>query len=601
LSGGAEYDAVRRKLQERGYLDGRIERFVLRRGGVSHAGVRAALLGGPLLGALLAGVVVAANRPLLAARDGLVLWAYFSVLAGVALFVLDLGAALLAAAAARRRGPRAADSLRASLLVGAPVLAYAALLWWRRPTRAALWEDLLFFAVALAATAAVAWLAGLVSLAGILGRTGEVPDRARRPLLALTLVLVALAAAGALARGALGSAPVAAPPVFEPAPAGPLLVVGVDGLDGDLLERLAATGAVDGILARFAAGAVLPLVRRPGVEPAEVWTTLMTGMPADAHGVRAAGASHLPGVQTPLAPPAGGVTLGTALRLVLPLRTVPTSGAHRRVLALWEIVGLKDPVAAVGWWASWPADAPEHGGPRGYVVTDRVLAKLLARRPGDRDTSPASLFDRLDAGFEAERARLRAEFATLFGGLRDEALERLAWESFLIDGYHAAALELLRGDPAVRTAFVYLPGLDILRRRTDAAPVVESYVRWLDGRVAALASPSPGGHVLLIGDAGRSATASSEGFLAVLGPAAEPGCIGTPVTPLDAAPTALALLGYPLSREMPGRLPAVCVAAPAGAPPAVAGYGRKVLPARTPQSDYDPEMVERLRSLGYVR
>ena len=194
------YESVREKLVQRGYLQGRIERFLLHDLIVSAApralartSVRAAIVGAPLIGGLLAASTVAANRPGLGVRDALVLWIYFGVLSGGALFVLDLAAASTVAAWTRRRGARPSDAMRAGLIVAAPVLAYLAVLWARgRPDRG-FGGDGLFLLGAVASTALVAWLAGVVSLAGIVGRTGEVPDRMRRPAALLLLVLTPVA------------------------------------------------------------------------------------------------------------------------------------------------------------------------------------------------------------------------------------------------------------------------------------------------------------------------------------------------------------------------------------------------------------------------
>jgi len=103
---GADYEEVRRQLRERGYLEGRLERFVLRDPRhLLRSSAKAALLGAPVLGALLAAAAVAANRPLLGVRDALVLWLYFTVLAGGVLLALDLAAAGIVGALARRRAP----------------------------------------------------------------------------------------------------------------------------------------------------------------------------------------------------------------------------------------------------------------------------------------------------------------------------------------------------------------------------------------------------------------------------------------------------------------------------------------------------------------
>src|SRR5262249_21360961 len=178
------YDRVRRQLVEHGYLQGPIERFVLRDlaspaalATLLRASLKASIIGGPLLGALLAASTVAANRPALGVQDALVLWAYFGALSGVALLVLDLAAALAARAWAKRRGAKPSDSVRAGLLVAAPVLAYVVAVWAvGRPERG-LGEDVLFLLGAVLVSAVIAWLAGIVSLAAIVGATGEVPDR----------------------------------------------------------------------------------------------------------------------------------------------------------------------------------------------------------------------------------------------------------------------------------------------------------------------------------------------------------------------------------------------------------------------------------------
>jgi hypothetical protein len=329
------YDRVRRQLVEHGYLQGRIERFVLRDllrspgvGGLALSSLKAALVGAPLMGALLAASTIAANRPLLGARDALVLWGYFALPAGVALFALDCVAAAAAAAWARRRGVRASDSLRAGLIVAAPVLAYLAAVWAvGRPERG--WGgDTLFLLGAVGVTALVAWLAGIVSLAGIVGVTGVVPDRNRRAAAVVIAVLVPIAAGFLLIPAAISSPRGAtAPSPFVPG-AAPVhvLVIGIDGLDGALVEALAGTGAVDHLLAAVARGAMYPKHRADGLEPPEVWTTIATGMPVEAHGVRAAGASRLPGVAAPITPHAGPAALDASCRRPAPGGACARSG-----------------------------------------------------------------------------------------------------------------------------------------------------------------------------------------------------------------------------------------------------------------------------------
>jgi len=615
------YDEIRRTLRERGYLGGRVERFVLGGGNgakpmrAASAALRAAVVGGPILGLLFAGTVVAVNRPILAFADVPVLWLYFSILGAAGLFLVALATGVATAAFARRRGPKPGDPVRASILLGTVTLGYFAVLHANRPVGGDWRQDAWMLLGALAATFVAAWLGGLVSLAGIIGKTGQVPDRVRRPLLWLAAALVPLAAVLAAIDVASASrrpaAAVAAAPFTRSPDGEALLFVGIDGLDGALVERFEPRGALPALLRRFESGAVFPLRRSPGREPAEVWTSLVTGVGVEKHGVAGAGVERLPGVATPLRSEAGPAPLRTLLRVALPTRTIPTSLAHRRVRSLWEIAALDVGAAAVGWWASWPAPPAPPGGPAAYVVSDRTLPKLLAGAAGDRDTAPESLFERLRSDFAADREALRVEFDARFGRSSTPEVARIVWESFLIDGWNARVAERILRDDSVRAAFVYLPGLDILRVRLaradlskrlaagEAEELVAAYLRWLDGVVDALAQRPPDWSLLLVADPGRSAAAAAEGFVHLSGPAIERGCIGRPLAETDVAPAALRVLGFPASRELPGSAPPECVALPPL--PSIATYGAPGLPSAFPAGTDDPEILERLRSLGYVR
>jgi hypothetical protein len=621
-AGENDYDEIRAELRRRGYLEGRIERFVLR--GVLSAGnrfgrllgsaLRASLIGGPLLGAVLAASAATANRPLLGAADLPLLWLYFAAMSIAGLFLLDLLATGAVVAFARRRPGRSATALRGAWLVGLPTVAYLVLLWWHRRPSSGPVEAILTLVAALLIGILVAWLGGLVSLAGLVGGRRDVPRRSRTGRIVLAVLVLPVAAALFLLRDAATGPGDAMPAsAFDVDPRGTaVLFLGVDGLDARLVEVLAPRGAVDGLLGAMERGAVHPLRPDRPAEPPEVWTTLLTGVPASEHGITSLSAERLPGISTPLAPRAGPLPLGAALRFLLPSTTVPVSGRSRRVRTLWEIAALRDPSVAVGWWASWPAsDSPGNGG---YLVTDRALPKLLAGAPGDRDTRPGSLFDRMRTDFPDDLDRSRRAFAKAFGHLPDGEARRMAWESFLIDDHALTVTDRILEDAAVRQAFVYLPGLDILRDRLarrespgetatllDGPQAIEDYVRWLDGRVSGRFGARPGTRTVLVAEPGRRSGRSSEGFIVLHGPGIRPACVGTPLGSLDVAPLSLWLAGFPASREMPGRIPGNCLPRDPRVQDRIATWGRNELVETAGGSDYDDEMLERLRSLGYLQ
>jgi hypothetical protein len=274
------------------------------------------------------------------------------------------------------------------------------------------------------------------------------------------------------------------------------------------------------------------------------------------------------------------------------------------VRALWELTGLTRKSAVVGWWATWPARGTEGDPPADYVVSDRVLARLLAERAEDRDTAPTSLYARLALSFPADRDRWRAAFEARFAAL-PEPVRALAWESYLIDVFAWQTSVSLQADPDVGSSFSYLPGLDILRTRLGARPdgpaAVAAYLRWLDDAVVAGLSASAGDVVVVVADPGRSPASEAEGFVAIVGGGAVAACVGPPIGDLDVAPVVLRLAGLPVSAEMPGRAPGRCFEGAPPAPPAIATWGRRGRSITEPGRDDDPEMVERLKSLGYLR
>jgi predicted AlkP superfamily phosphohydrolase/phosphomutase/tetratricopeptide (TPR) repeat protein len=193
-------------------------------------------------------------------------------------------------------------------------------------------------------------------------------------------VLFAVAAAAASCRRTEQSAPAMAAPVREPPPetsdvatrAGkrdegkrpPVIWLGLDGLDWELLDGLAAAGGMpnwkrlteEGYSARLASFSPLlsPLL----------WTSAATGVGPDVHRV----------LDFQEVDPRTG-------------RKVPISGRSRDVAAVWNYAsGAGRTVGVVGWWATHPAEQVD-----GFFVSDHASPILFERSSYAGVVYPAAL------------------------------------------------------------------------------------------------------------------------------------------------------------------------------------------------------------------
>ncbi len=410
-----------------------------------------------------------------------------------------------------------------------------------------------------------------------------------------------------------------------------VLVLGLDGLDWDLVLPWARQGRMPN-LARLLAtgtwGTLETLV--PTLSPL-IWTTIATGVAPDRHGI-------LDFVERD---PARNVM-------------VPVTGRNRRVPALWNLASaLGREVAVVGWWGSWPAERV-----RGVVVSDRLyytLTQGLTREvlredlpdlvyPAERTAELVELRDRAvaETDWRAVRYFMRvpeARFAAAVAAERgmDDPVDGFRRMLAATRTYLGAGLALATAKPDL--AMVYLEGTDTIGHLLapyvapptldvdpdEAALLVEAVPRYFEvvdrwlGRY--LESYPLSEHTWLVvsdhgfkwsagrprgvsGTAGPTAPLWHEldaVFLAA-GPGVERrGRVEEPASVYDLAPTVAALLGLPADAGWPGSplpgCPAATLApidyAPLVPPESYRQEGGGVAPI-------DPEALAKLEALGYL-
>jgi hypothetical protein len=607
----ASVDAVREELRRLGYLDSSLDRFVLGGAGSAspfraslRAALRVGLVGGVLFG--LAATLAAAglDRRLLGEPQDLVVLALYLVLAFALLAGLVALAGGLLAAWARRLGrePGPALARNAGLAVAVLAVAYLAL-WWRSHLAGApLVGQAAGVLLGLVASLALGRFASLAAVA-VLSAGGTLPhlppaSLSRRRVLPLVAGAAALFAAVVALAPRLASTTASSAPDYAVVPTGlRVRVVAVDGLERRMAEHLVAQGRMPALEALLASGARARLRAEPERVPAIVWTTIATGRGPEAHGIQSADARRIAGLRTPVSLDAErgpfASALGAAADFLRLTRPQPPSAVLRSVKTFWNVAsdkGLR--VGVVNWWATWPADPVN-----GFLVTDRAAFKLEKGGPPDREVHPPEAFARLAPLLDQDGA--------------DHARR--------LDRFHVDAARLLRADAPPDLEVLYLPGLDIFTmQQLGEAPA--SDLAGLDAKLAAVreryavvdgllaeaaAGRGPNDVLVLVGDPGRLARGGAqpaEGLLALAGGPVVSGDLGE-ASERDVAPTVLHLLGLPKSRELDGRVLEAALSEEFRREHPVRlvdSYGRRPSAAAA-RSDFDQDVLEQLRSLGYIQ
>lgn len=383
----------------------------------------------------------------------------------------------------------------------------------------------------------------------------------------------------------------------EPSRPPPVLLIGVDGLEWDVVLPLVRDGRMPALAALMERGryGLLETIR-PTLSPV-IWTSMATGKPRERHGIR-------------------GFLRRAGREPVL------YTNRDRRTKAFWNVASEAGRrVAVVGWWMTWPVEKVN-----GVMVaqTNTVEAAEVAggRTPwkgslregeGGQVYPPERTAEMLDVLADVD-ASLDEELERVFGGFRHPLgpLEQHLWEScawaFRADATYARiARRLLEDDGPFDVLAVYLGGPDVVGHRfwryrdpalyrqppspeqvENLGGVIDDYTAHVDGVIGALVAAAPDdARVIVVSDhgmqpsnlhgaydpedpeadlnSGHHALTAPPGVLVAAGPGIAP--TGAPAPDLarrdlepvagalDLAPTLLVLMGLPPGRDMEGRLP----------------------------------------------
>ncbi len=407
---------------------------------------------------------------------------------------------------------------------------------------------------------------------------------------------------------------------------GRLIVLGIDGLDPEVVQMLIDEGKVPNF-ARLAKDGVFGVMdSAPPLLSPIIWTTIATGRTPSEHGI-----GHFTSMDQ---------TTG---------EEQPVTAALRRVKAIWNIFSeARKKVSVVGWWATWPAEEVH-----GVMVSDHAGYHFLmgeqadGTASGDRVVYPPTVgpdIDRLLRGPESLSAERLAEFVTVTAEEQDHAfsfdddLSHFKWALATAESYRDIGLHLWQAERP-DLLMVYIEGVDSsshlfghLFRQSGLQGELAEQQRRYGGTVEAMylmADELVGSYLEVMDDTTTLMVVSDHGFqlgellddptktrdmrrvsekfhrreasLFLYGRGIQPQAAWRDATTYDVTPTLLTLAGLPKADDMAGRV-LLEVMAPPPEIQSVATYETPEAQSEdtTREADVDAAVLERLRSLGYL-
>ena len=444
---------------------------------------------------------------------------------------------------------------------------------------------------------------------------------------------------------------------------GRVVVFGIDGADWRVIDPLIAAGRMPSLARVVREGASGTLMSmEPSASPA-LWTTIATGVTPERHGIHnfvvsarggegAFPAGEGEGDARPVdrgEPASAGASAGAQHWASWGEMAVrPVTSTMRRAPAFWNILGRFDRRAGVvGWLVTWPAEPIN-----GYIVssylpyvynwsTGRPLKGTLVEGI-PHQTFPEGLVDEVEPlklrPQDLDPALLRRFFdpASVEHLLPadQECVTGFRWSLACDETYRRIGRQLFARYPVDLFA-VYFGGVDVASHRfwkfahpdaldyrvrpADAAAlgrVIDAYYEHVDGILGEyLADLGPADTLVVLSDHGfkpvwdpaKPATSGHhrlEGIIALWGRGIAKGGRIERARLVDVLPTLLLLLDVPVAATLEGQpLLDALDGGFARAHPVrrVADYGPASAPERPDVSDLDDNVLERLRSLGYIQ
>ncbi|MGK2859049.1 MAG: alkaline phosphatase family protein [Thermoanaerobaculia bacterium] len=406
-----------------------------------------------------------------------------------------------------------------------------------------------------------------------------------------------------------------------------VIVLALDGVDPHTVDLLMSEGRMPNFAKMKRDGAYAPLTSEMPLLSPIIWTTVATGKRPDQHRI---------GHFTAVNPQTG--------------EQLPVTSQMRKTKALWNILSESEKsVAVTGWWATWPAESVN-----GTIVSDHLAYHFLFQEgiqgssgaDSTGKTHPPELLGEV-APFVVRPQNVGLDVVSRYLDVTQADLDRpfdfhdrighFRWAWGASETYKKIGLHLWETrKPDV--LMVYIEGVDSTshlfghlfraeglagdladQQRKYGRAVEEMYVHIdavvgefmeaMDDRTTLVVLSDHGFELGKLPDdptTTQDLTRVSEkyhrlrGILYMYGHGVRRSSIDRPSI-VDIAPTVLALTGVSPAKDMPGRVLTEVLETPG--PERIASYESGAAAATTTvvaDAKVDPEVLEKLKSLGYI-
>ncbi|MCX7919117.1 MAG: alkaline phosphatase family protein [bacterium] len=437
-----------------------------------------------------------------------------------------------------------------------------------------------------------------------------------------------------------------------------IMLIGIDAMDWKVLHSLVQQHKLPQVAKLMQSGVSGPLTTlKPSISPL-IWTSIATGKLPQKHGIFSFLSLTIPGIRTPIyyhedtsqhlvqddyLDSLGYRWLRNFFSRLKIVQTRIVSARDIRAATIWEILNEnKYRVGIVGWWPSWPVDTNLNG----FMLVEKMTNTF---RP--QSIHPAFLEDTIRR-FERKPEQLTIQDFQRFIMLDTATFEQLRNVApyapsllaplkryFIEDDFYFNAGKYLYQKYQPDFFAIYLRGLDGIQHmywhtyepekfphispdvlksdRAKFSKIIEHYYQYMDELLAELLKPTDSHTiVIIVSDHGMEASGTlpfagthlhaPPGIIIVSGPQFKKNERIYSATVLDITPTILAAAGLPIADDMDGKvLKEAFISeylAQFNLSKTIPSYdGLKIKQVSSAQTQYDDEIKERLRSLGYIQ